>query len=67
MVQRDGRSVGSGRFEILQLSGDAPHGMPAADGGACRELDIELVVIFPTIDGAHKADERIFRTREGLR
>ena len=34
MVQRDGRSIDRGRLEILQLSDDGPHRMPAADGGA---------------------------------
>ena len=57
MVQRDGRAIGRRRLVILQLSDEAPHGIPAADGGTGRQLDAEMVVILPAVDGTHKAGE----------
>ena len=55
-VERDGGADSRGRFEVLHLGDDAPCRMPAADDGACRQLDAELVVILPAVDGTHKAD-----------
>ena len=60
VVERNGGADSRGRLEILYLGDDAPCRMPAADDGACRQLDAELVVILPAVDGTHKADYGIF-------
>ena len=51
---------------ILEDGERIPHGVPTANSGACRETQLELVVVVGTVDGTDEADERIGAVREWL-
>ena len=59
-VKRSDSAFGGGRLVVLEHCYEGPCRMPAADDGACSQLDAELVVILPAVDGTHQADKGIF-------